>query len=58
MRVLQFFLALARIVAPTLLQVVGLAFAVTGLYVLTPWLGFLALGICLAVIGWALDGDR
>lgn len=40
------------------LQVAGLAVFAAGGFVLALWLGLFISGIFLAVIGWALDGDR
>lgn len=49
---------LARFVVPNLVQVSGLALIATGFFLLAPWLGCLASGALLCVIGRALDGGN
>lgn len=47
---------LARFLVPNICQAGGLALVALGLYVLAPWLGIVAAGVALCVVGWAIDG--
>lgn len=57
-KVLAAVLSVIRGVMPSTLQAGGLGVVAAGLYMLAPWLGIVAAGCALCVVGWAYDTDR